>query len=818
MIKNKLYIACLLFLLLISQLSFAQDIKGYTKQEIKELSSQVEDQIRFLEYFLNTVGSQDTPARDKDVIIRESYTKIFRDGKVQVEDDLLGDRKVITNKDITAYLKDIEFFFKDANFKFKVREIKPFLRDNEELSFLVSMDRTLTATGLNKEKISNTKPRFLEVNVDKKSNELKIASIYTTKLSRDQELQTWWSNLSYTWENYFRKKVGLDDSDSVTIEHLYKISAIDSINLSGNTFVVDLEPIEALRDLKYIDISSTQIKELNPISNVTFLTYLNIANTPTQDIQFIKYSDRLTYLNISNTQVSDISELGNLKQLHTLKAVNTPIISFEVLNSFEALRVLNVRESGFNNMENIAELSNLTHLNISKNFVINFDLLENLTSLVDLDVSETNISSLQPLIAMKGLSMVNFNQTEVAELTPLQNKASLRRVYADLTRVSEESADEFARQNRRVLLVHHVENLQTWYDGLSVAWREVLALNNPSLQKPNPSIEDLTATVGIDSLLLAGSAITNLAPVLKFRKLNYLDFSNTAVADITPLSEMRMLQVVIGKETSVRSLRPLANLNGLKRIDFARAPVQEISSLNSMTQLEYLNIDGAEFDRDQVSEFLAKNESVTIIYRTEWLEAWWDYLDSDWKSVIQKYFGDNSFRPESEQLHNWTSTSEFSIEKTSIDNLEPLLAFNNLRKVSIFDVYLKDIDAVGKLNLVEELKISQAPINDLTVLGSLIGLKSLDLSNTGVQDLRPLSTLQNLVYLDLSGTNIKVLRGLETLQQLEELNIASTNVRSLRPIFGLRNLRRLSAFNTRMNKRAVDAFLKVNPECQVKFY
>lgn len=818
MIKNKLYIACLLFLLLISQLSFAQDIKGYTKQEIKELSSQVEDQIRFLEYFLNTVGSQDTPARDKDVIIRESYTKIFRDGKVQVEDDLLGDRKVITNKDITAYLKDIEFFFKDANFKFKVREIKPFLRDNEELSFLVSMDRTLTATGLNKEKISNTKPRFLEVNVDKKSNELKIASIYTTKLSRDQELQTWWSNLSYTWENYFRKKVGLDDADSVTIEHLYKISAIDSINLSGNTFVVDLEPIEALRDLKYIDISSTQIKELNPISNVTFLTYLNIANTPTQDIQFIKYSDRLTYLNISNTQVSDISELGNLKQLHTLKAVNTPIISFEVLNSFEALRVLNVRESGFNNMENIAELSNLTHLNISKNFVINFDLLENLTSLVDLDVSETNISSLQPLIAMKGLSMVNFNQTEVAELTPLQNKASLRRVYADLTRVSEESADEFARQNRRVLLVHHVENLQTWYDGLSVAWREVLALNNPSLQKPNPSIEDLTATVGIDSLLLAGSAITNLAPVLKFRKLNYLDFSNTAVADITPLSEMRMLQVVIGKETSVRSLRPLANLNGLKRIDFARAPVQEISSLNSMTQLEYLNIDGAEFDRDQVSEFLAKNESVTIIYRTEWLEAWWDYLDSDWKSVIQKYFGDNSFRPESEQLHNWTSTSEFSIEKTSIDNLEPLLAFNNLRKVSIFDVYLKDIDAVGKLNLVEELKISQAPINDLTVLGSLIGLKSLDLSNTGVQDLRPLSTLQNLVYLDLSGTNIKVLRGLETLQQLEELNIASTNVRSLRPIFGLRNLRRLSAFNTRMNKRAVDAFLKVNPECQVKFY
>ncbi|UJP64315.1 leucine-rich repeat domain-containing protein [Mongoliitalea daihaiensis] len=818
MIKNKFYTAFFSLFLLIIQISAAQDIKGYSKQELKDLSSQVEDQIRFLEYFLNTVGSKDTPARDKDVIIRESYTKIFRDGKVQVEDDLLNDRKVITNKDITAYLKDIEFFFKDANFKFKIREVKPFLRDNEELSFLVSMDRTLTATGLNKEKITNTKPRFLEINVDKKSNELKIASIYTTKLSRDQELQTWWSNLSYTWENYFRNKVGLQEMDSVTIDHLYKISAIDSVDLTGNLFVVDLEPLEALRDLKYIDISNTKIQDLSPISNVTFLSYLNIANTPTNDIQFIKYSDRLAFLDISNTQITDISELGNLKQLHTLKAVNTPIISFDVLNSFGALRVLNVRESGFNNMENIAELSELIHLDISKNFVINFDLLENLSSLVELNVSETNISSLEPLKTMQNLAMVNFNQTEIAELSPLQNKLSLRRVYADLTRISEESADEFARANRRVLLVHHVENLQTWYDGLSVAWREVLEKNNPNLQKANPTIEDLTATVGIDSLIVSGSAITNLAPVLKFRKLNYLDFSQTSVADITPLSEMRMLQCVVGKETNVRSLRALANLNGLRRIDFARSPIQEILSLVNMVQLEYLNIDGATFDEDQVSEFLVKNESVAIIYRTAVLEAWWESMESDWKSVIQKHFGDNTFQPHSELLHSWTSTPSFSIEKVSIENLEPLIIFNNLRKLSIFDVYFRDIEAVSQLKLLEELKISQAPITDLEVLGLLVDLKSLDLSNTGITDLRPLAKLQNLTYLNISGTNIKSLRGLETMQKLEELNIASTNVRSLRPIQGLANLKRLSAFNTRISVRAIDSFRKLNPTCEIKFY
>ena len=98
---------------LLSFAASAQTIKGYSKDQVLELSTKVEDQVRFLEFLLNTVGSSQTSARDKDVIIRESYLKIFRDGKVQVEDDLLLDRKVVTNKDVTAYFKDIEFFYKN---------------------------------------------------------------------------------------------------------------------------------------------------------------------------------------------------------------------------------------------------------------------------------------------------------------------------------------------------------------------------------------------------------------------------------------------------------------------------------------------------------------------------------------------------------------------------------------------------------------------------------------------------------------------------------------------------------------------------------
>src|SRR5690606_3624013 len=228
-------------------------------------------------------------------IIRDSYQKIFRDENVQVEDDLLLDRKVITNKDVTAYLKDVEFFFKDAQFKFKIREVKPSIKDNDELFFIVSLDRTLFAIGLNDEEIENTQPRFVEINLDKESNELKIASIYTTKLSRDKELTEWWNTLSLEWSSYFREKYNFSE-DSLTIDQILAVSDIDSLDLSGNTIIQDLSPLLALRELKYIDISSTNISDLSPISNVTFLSYLDISNTPTEDIQFIKYSERLNYL------------------------------------------------------------------------------------------------------------------------------------------------------------------------------------------------------------------------------------------------------------------------------------------------------------------------------------------------------------------------------------------------------------------------------------------------------------------------------------------------------------------------------------------
>jgi hypothetical protein len=431
MIRSKFILIAGLFILTCFS-GTAQTIKGYSKEQVEEFSAKVEDQIRFLEYLLNTVGNSETSARDKDVIIRESYLKIFRDEKVQVEDDLLLDRKVVTNKDVTAYLKDLEFFYKTIEFKFKIREIKPAQKDNGDVYFLASLDRTLTATSLSGEKITNTKPRFVEVNLDGKSEELKIVSIYTTKVSRDEELTLWWNSLDGPWKSHFLRRFNLAETDSASLDWLYRFVSVDSMDISGSKDILGLGPLSELRDLKAINISNTLITDLSPISNVTFLESLNLSGTQTSDIQFIKYSDRLKHLDISNTQIEDISQLLNLKSLISLRVEKTPIMSFAVLNEFKNLVQLELPASGFNNVDNITNLVNLQELNLSGNHMINFSSISGLSKLKYLDLSSSNLQDLSPLKAMNQLELLDITGTQVADLSPLEPLAKLKKVSADL--------------------------------------------------------------------------------------------------------------------------------------------------------------------------------------------------------------------------------------------------------------------------------------------------------------------------------------------------------------------------------------------------
>ena len=795
----------------------AQTIKGYTKAEIDDYSAKVEDQVRFLEYLLNTIGSSETQPRDKDVVIRESYLKIFRDGEVQVEDDLLLDRKVVTNKNVTAYLKDIEFFYKDVNFKFKIRDVKANQKENGDVFFLASLDRTITATGINNEKVSNTKPRFVEVNLDGKSQELKIASVYTTKVSRDEELTEWWNVLDPHWQAYFKNRFEVSEFDSINVDLLYKFVEVDSLDISGTDSLLNLSPMEAMRNLKYVNLSNTKITELGPISNVTFLEYLDVSNTPTSDIQFIKYSDRLKHLDISNTQITDISELVNLKSIRSLRVEETPILSFAVLNEFDSLKSLYISQSGFNNTENIKKLSNLENLDLSSNYLINFSQLSELTSLKNLNLSNTNIEDLEPLKGLEDLEVLDITNTQVSDISALNGKDDLNKVLADETKISVLASDNFIRNNPKVLLIHHVKDLESWWAGLSDPWKASLKKANPRITTDSPSVEILTSTIGLEELDLSAAGIESLNPITRFVKLTKVDFSDNPITDVISLSEVKTLVEITGRNSQVKDISPLKSNEELEKIDLDGSPVSSIMTAINLPNLTYLNVNGSEIFADEVPEIIIQKPNLTIVYRIDELNSWWEALDEPWKEIFRKQFSLPE-EPSTDQLHAMTEKSSLTFDRVSVGDIQALTAFVNLRSLVIFDAPIRYIAPIEELKLLEKLKISQVPVVDFSPLRTLTALKELDISNTGIEDLDPLERLINLEVLNISGTNLKTLKGLEGLISLTELDVASTNLRSLKQIGGLPNLKKLSCFNTRLSSRAVDNFKKSNPDCEVRYY
>jgi hypothetical protein len=795
-----------------------QTIKGYSADQLLDLQTKVEDQVRFLEFLLNTVGSSETSARDKDVIIRESYLKIFRDGKVQVEDDLLLDRKVVTNKDVTAYFKDIEFFYKNIEFKFKIREIKPGQKENGDVFFLVSMDRTITAVGLKGEKISNTKLRFVEINLNEKSQDIKIASIYTTKVSRDEELKAWWNSLDSGWKSYFRTRFQVSASDTVDMNQLNQFVAVDSLNLSGNLKINNLKPLSELRDLKFLDISNTTIQDLAPISNVTFLEGLNLSNTPTTAIKFIKYADRLQNLNLSNTQIEDISELVNLVSLRVLRAEKTPIQSFVALNQFKSLKELYLGESGFNNMENIKDLTSLEVLSLNKNFILNFSFLSQLTALRDLDLAQTNCTDLSPIASLSELNFLDVTSTQISDLSPVASLAKLKKIRADKTNLSPEGAILFVQNHPNILLIHHVEDLKSWWENLSFSWKNALKKNNPALEGDKPEIEILTETLNLANLNLDSAGIENLDPIVRFISLATLNFSNNPLVDnLLPLQEVKTLKKLTAKNTGIQDIGSLKGNVLLEGIDMEGSPVSSIKDLHELTKLTFLNVNASQINEIEIPDFLQKRPDVSIIYRSETLGKWWEGLDLDWKELLSEKFK-LSENPSIEELHQLTSVSSLVLERVSFTSLDPLTIFSNLRKLVLFDAPTMTLSPLSQMTKLTSLKLSQLPAIDYLPISGLTELEELDLSNTGIEELISLSKLTKLKKLNLSGTNIKSLKGVEPLVNLEELDVASTDLRSLKALEGMTALKKLSCFNTRLTPRAVDSFKESFPKCEVRFY
>ena len=841
------------FLFGVVTLSPAQKL---SKDEVAHYETEIRTLVTYLEETLNFIGDTATTAQEKSIVFNESWNKIFVDDKVQVEDDLDVNRTTPLNKDVQAYLKDIDFFFKQAVFQFDVQSIANSTRDDGSVFFKVTLMRHLTATTINYESVDDIRNRFIEINLDRQNNSIKIASIYTSKINETEVLREWWNGLSMNWKQRLGGEVKLYDSvplscvgmitqvdfvasypvyDSVTGEtvlrdrifkndmaeldaKLKQVTQTQRVDLSGITEIITVEPLCELSDLTWLDISGTSVADITPLRNANKLKTLKANNAPVDDLSSLKYCLTLEELEVANTIVDDLSVLVNLPNLKKINLSGTLVNRTSALKNCPNLVGLNLGGTRISNIGVVEDLPLLRSLDISNTAVRDLTPVSSLHDLQSLNISGSAVSNLEALAEMQSLNELYCSNTSVSDLTPLRNNRRLSKIYCDHTQIGVAEASTFAQSNPYTLVIYDTEALRNWWDSLPLYWKAVFS-KQIELDS-NPTTEQLHQIINMQELDLSGNTfLQTLMPVSRLTNLRSLNIANTEITMLQPLQSLANLESLDIQHTYINSIAPLSEMTNLRWLNISNTPVDNLTPLANDNGIEVIIADSTSIRRTQVIALKENQRQVCVVYQTEALTDWWNGLDPIWQAIFRNAVGTQDELPSAVDLQRIIDLQELEVGADfPIVNIDPLGGCMWLERLTVNNQSIRDITPLTNKEYLVELNLQNNPVSSLKPVESSTMLELLNIENTQIGDLAPLSKMNNLVTINASGTPVKSLKPLAGLQRLENLFVNNTDVRSLSPVEDMPSLKQLKIYNTRVRKRDVEKLQQKRLDLNIIYY
>ena len=353
----------------------------------------------------------------------------------------------------------------------------------------------------------------------------------------------------------------------------------------------------------------------------------------------------------------------------------------------------------------LTQVINLKEINISGNSnITELGSLSKLSALKNVDLSNTPVNDLMPLRNLNGLETLDISGTQVNTLDPLRYNNNIKSLKLKKSKIS--SLD----------LVSGFPLL------------EVLEFSNTMIKDLAP-LKDLT---GLKDLRFSGTQVTNLKPISGLINLEILYFTDVQVADITPLKNFSNLQLVFLDNTKVSSLAAFENLPVLKKI--------------------YCN--KTSIDRNEALQFMQKHPSVTVIFESEELTAWWSKMSGDWKKIFTRYLKIGE-EPGIEQLHRLITIDSINISgRLSINTLEPIAEFVQLKYLDCSSTSIPFLDPLRQLSELKLINASNTKITNIEPLSAMKGLEILTIDNTAVSDISLLNKMKGLRFIFADNTQV----------------------------------------------------------------
>jgi Leucine-rich repeat (LRR) protein len=831
-------------LVLAGKCAFAQQPNGLTAAETEEYQRQTEHLVRYLEETLNFIGHPESTVQEKEVIINDSYLKIFRDDKVQIEDDLDENRDIPLNKDVQAYLKDVDFFFRSVSFSFEVIKVDQRVNELGDLFFRVELLRKLRGRTINGDTVSTTRQRFLEINLDPFRKELKIASLYTTRLNEREELRNWWNEMPLAWKKYFGGEVLLFDtiplheaynivSEGIVLMKPYKLIRRDTVMVMGSdtlslahlhmlhgrppdTLLYRADTLRVFRpDTLKLDMSffysilrdftrrtevniayKQEFNSLKPLEQLSELKVVDFSNTPIEDLLPLRNLNQLDAIYMSGTEVKDLTPLRYSVNVREIYCFNTAIDNLEPLSEYRQLEKLFCFNTAIASLDPILGMTSLISLRVGNTNITDISPVSSLNNLRLFDINNTSVSDLGPLQSLGELQMLNFEQTAVTSIEALRGLNALSIVQFSNTGVDDLSPLNGKQGPRKI-----------YCDNTGITNSAAI-----SFMRNNPGTLIIFETEELSSwwnslpiywkALLAEQTgkTTNPGPeeLHEIITITHLDISgNRFLQNIQPVGRFANLSSLSLSQTEIVDLSPLIGLSELRELDLSDTRISDLEPLRSLLGIEMLNIERTRVDNLDALIYLASLRLVLADQsrighgavrrlRHELPQVLVVYQTS----VLREWWNNLQI--------NWRDVFEFYVLVSPNPTAIQLQTVANQKVIEFGGADFTSLEPLRQLTYLQRLAFSSTNINDLQFIAGLVTLEELELPSNPVSSLQHVKNLERLLFLNIENTPVSDIAPISQLVSLKKLNISGTLVRNLKPLGSLNALEDLAFYNTRV--------------------
>ena len=333
----------------------------------------------------------------------------------------------------------------------------------------------------------------------------------------------------------------------------------------------------------------------------------------------------LTALEIEDAELEDLAWVTMLDKLEELDLENNDIVDLTPLASLPRLRDLDISENQVESLRPLAPCVRLERLSIGENELAGLEGLEGMKRLSYFHANEAELTSLEPLRRLPELVEVTIYQNDIEDISPLSESPRIKEISSFTNPISkgfpslallpwlesvdagDDTPDEDVRAlqvARPLVKIDHwypdddddeaepppdpeLPAIREWWQALSSEWRAIL--DSDERGKPDPSDDALLELVRKDSLHVDDNRLTDLLPLQRFTRLDYLNLGNTGTTDLTAVATLPRLRDLLIRDNPLRTLAPLVAAKFLEEIYVERCKLASLAGLERCALLRELH-------------------------------------------------------------------------------------------------------------------------------------------------------------------------------------------------------------------------------------